>query len=275
MAACSGAHAPGRARPRPARRTVCGAGVATSRRPPRRWISSPPGDGAAWARSDRAFERIREPLIEAILPAVPAGAARRGARPAARARPSSLRFAALRRATGTPFRRRAVRRRGRPAAVRRQRAAHRPAARGRGQRDLRLAAGMLGQTVGFPVPGRRFRRASVDALVARLRARGGRVRTGAPVERIEVARRPGHRRPAGRRRAAGDPSRAGRCRCARALPRPRRAPPTCRARLRRGPRAVPVGQPDDEDRTGRCRAPMPWTADEARAVPAPSTSAST
>ena len=45
---------------------------------------------------------------------------------------------------------------------------------------------MLGQTVGFPVPGGRRRRADPGAGRAGFRARGGEIRTGAEVAAIDV-----------------------------------------------------------------------------------------
>ncbi|GAB3803632.1 hypothetical protein GCM10027605_25870 [Micromonospora zhanjiangensis] len=64
---------------------------------------------------------------------------------------------------------------------------------------------MLGQQVGWPVPAGGAGRIT-DALLARLRDRGGRVRTGTPVERVLVARG----RAMGVRTAAGEALRARR-----------------------------------------------------------------
>ena len=63
---------------------------------------------------------------------------------------------------------------------------------------------LLGHAVGWPSPAGGAERLT-DALVGYLRERGGEIRTGAPVESIEAARRPGRRR-ADRRRASGSPT---------------------------------------------------------------------
>ncbi len=144
-----------------------------------------PGDGAAWYRMTEQFERIREPLLRAVLgPFPPVRAATRIFRELGLA--ELLRFARF--------------------AVQPVRAAGQEQFRGAGA-TLLLAGNalhtdlspeeapgamygwllaMLGQTVGFPVPVGGSG-ALIDALVARLTAAGGKLRLGTAVEHIEVA----------------------------------------------------------------------------------------
>ncbi|NMO88481.1 NAD(P)/FAD-dependent oxidoreductase [Actinomycetospora sp. TBRC 11914] len=143
-----------------------------------------PGDGAAWRRLARQWQEIREPLLEALLAPFPP------VRPAAR----------LLRTTGTPDALRLARRLLLPA----QRFGEEEFD-GEGGRVLvagnamhadvpTTAAGstafgwlltMLAQDVGFPVP-EGGSSALTGALVARLRARGGRVDRSRPVARVLV-----------------------------------------------------------------------------------------
>ncbi|GGS36374.1 phytoene desaturase family protein [Actinokineospora fastidiosa] len=143
-----------------------------------------PGDGDAWRREYAVFREIRDDLLAALLrpfPPVRAGV-------------------------------RLVRRNGLGAALRAARVATQPVRRfgeerfaGEGARallagnalhtDLGPTAagsalfgwllGMLGQDVGFPVP-EGGASAITDALVSRLRARGGRVECGRPVTEVVV-----------------------------------------------------------------------------------------
>ena len=116
----------------------------------------------------------------------------------------TARFAALLPGSARGTRAPAVRgRRIAGVAVRLGRPRRRPAD-GRRQRDRRPSyLNLMGHAVGWPSPAGGAERLT-DALVGYLRELGGEVRTGALVESIEAAARPGRRGP-GRRRRAGSP----------------------------------------------------------------------
>jgi phytoene dehydrogenase-like protein len=143
-----------------------------------------PGDGAAWTKMVEEFERIQEPLLEALLsPFPPVRSTVRMARVLHTA--GVLRF--LRFAV-QPVRRTGDEWFGGEGAriLLAGNALHTdlpPEAAGSGLYGWLLA--MLGQTVGFPVPVGGAG-SLAEALRRRLEAAGGVVRTGAPVGRIEV-----------------------------------------------------------------------------------------
>jgi phytoene dehydrogenase-like protein len=143
-----------------------------------------PGDGAAWTELVERFERIREPLLQALLSPFPPVR-------------SSVQLTRLLGAAGLlrflrfavqPVRRTGdelFRGEGGPILLAGN-ALHTdlpPESAGSALYGWLLA--MLGQTVGFPVPVGGAG-SLVDAMRHRLEAAGGAIRTGAPVRRIEV-----------------------------------------------------------------------------------------
>jgi phytoene dehydrogenase-like protein len=142
------------------------------------------GDGDGWRDLYGQFDRIAEPLIEAMLGPFPP--VRAGARLAARLRArGALDFARLallsvRRMGAETFR-------GEGGSLllagNAMHADISPEGAGSGMLGLLLAA--LGQRVGFPAPAGGAQRL-IDALVARLRARGGELVCGARVARVVV-----------------------------------------------------------------------------------------
>ncbi len=170
---------------------------------------------------------------------------------------------AVRGAAGAPVRRRELRRRGRPDAARRQRPAHRPAAGGRGQRDLRLAAVHARPDRRLPGAGRRVQR---HHRRAGSRLAGPAAAGSASGARVDVDR--GRGRPG--RPACGWPAASGSrpARCWPTSPRPRctatsSAPSTCRARL-----VDDLGTFQWDTPTLKVNwalsGPIPWTAPDAR-----------
>ncbi len=162
-----------------------------------------PGDGEAWLRLCREWDHVAEHLVGGLLTPFPP------------VRHGLGLLASLRKVGGLAF----VRTLLTPVAeLGRQRFGGRAArallAGNAGHADIPLDApgsglmglllAMMGQTVGFPVPEGGAGRLT-QALAARLRARGGEIRTGAEVVRIEVAdgRAVGVRTSGGERHAAG------------------------------------------------------------------------
>jgi phytoene dehydrogenase-like protein len=157
-----------------------------------------PGDGDAWRESYAQWEQVREPLLDALLrPFPPVRPGLRLARAMGAA--DGLRFARL----GTmPVRRYAEERfRGEGArALLAGNALHADLSPdGAGSAIFGWLLAMLGQDVGFPVPAGGAGRI-VDAVVARLADRGGRVVTGTPVTEILISGGRAH----GIRTAGGD-----------------------------------------------------------------------
>lgn len=162
------------------------------------------GDGEAWTALVAEFERIREPLLAALFrpfpPVLPAvrllhrlGAA------------EALRFARL---AVLPVRRFGAERfagQGAPLLLAGNALHTDLPPEGAGSAVYGWLLAMLGQTVGFPVPAGGSGRL-IAALVARLAARGGQLRLGAPVEKILIK----HHRAVGVRLAGGETVQAGR-----------------------------------------------------------------
>lgn len=143
------------------------------------------GDGDAWLKLVEQWQRIRDPLLDALFtPFPPVRAGTRLLRRLGTA--DALEFARL---AVTPVRRLGDEHfsgRGAPALLTGN-AMHSdvgPDAAGSGLFGWLLC--MLGQDVGFPVPVGGAQ-ALADALGSRVRARGGEVRTGARVSAVEVA----------------------------------------------------------------------------------------
>lgn len=162
------------------------------------------GDGDAWMQLVAEFERIREPLIDALFrpfpPVVPAVRLlhRLGAGDA-------LRFA---RFAVQPVRRfgdEKFRGEGAPLLLAGNALHTDLPPEGAGGALYGWLLAMLGQTIGFPVPVGGSGRL-VDALVARLAARGGQLQLGARVERVLLD----DNRAVGVRLAGGETIRAGR-----------------------------------------------------------------
>lgn len=143
-----------------------------------------PGDGDAWTELAAGWQRIRDPLLDALFtPFPPVRSALRLLRRTGL--PGGLDLARL---AVLPVRRLAAERfRGEGAGLLLAgNAMHSdvpPDAAGSGIFGWLLA--MLGQDVGFPVP-RGGARSLADALVSRLAARGGEVRTNSRVTGVEV-----------------------------------------------------------------------------------------
>ena len=143
-----------------------------------------PGDGDAWRRLFERWQRIRDPLIDALFSVFPPVSA--GARLASRLPPRELirfaRFAVL------PVRRMGEEEFGGVGgrlllAGNALHADISPEAAPSGFLGYLLCS--LGQDVGFPAP-RGGAGRIIDALVARLEARGGRIEYGAPAAELEI-----------------------------------------------------------------------------------------
>ncbi|MGO2180681.1 phytoene desaturase family protein, partial [Cellulosimicrobium funkei] len=145
-----------------------------------------PGDGDAWLELVAGWDRVRDPLLDALFSPLPAaGPVLRVLRRLGAAGTLDLaRLAVLpvRRLADETFRGEGG---GLLLTGNAMHADVPPDAAGSGVFGWLLA--MLGQDVGFPVPTGGAGRLP-DALVSRLRARGGDVVTGARVERVHVVR---------------------------------------------------------------------------------------
>lgn len=161
-----------------------------------------PGDGEAWIRLVEAWQRIRDPLLDALFTPFPpvVSAARLLRRTGISGALDLARLAVLpvRRLSDENFRGDGG---GLLLTGNAMHADVPPDAAGSGVFGWLLA--MLGQDVGFPVP-EGGAGALADSLVARLVARGGQLETGKPVRRIHVA----GRRAVGVRTAGGENVRA-------------------------------------------------------------------
>ena len=141
----------------PMRSPTAGAASCTAPRPTpqRAWTSTTPGDGDAWLRMVAGWDRVRDPLLDALFtpfPPVRSGSA--AAAPLGRGR--HARPHPARPALGAAVRPRGVRQRGGPGPAQRQRHAQRRAARRRRERPLRLAPRHA--RAGRRLPGARGRR---------------------------------------------------------------------------------------------------------------------
>jgi phytoene dehydrogenase-like protein len=143
------------------------------------------GDGAAWTRMAAEFERIHEPLLDTLFTPFPP--VRAGVRLARRLGTGDLlRFARFALQSARRFGDERFRGEGAPMLVAGN-ALHTDLSP-----DTPMSAiygwllAMLGQTVGFPVPVGGSG-AITDALLARLRSTGGRVRTGTEVASFDIS----------------------------------------------------------------------------------------
>jgi len=143
-----------------------------------------PGDGAAWQRMAADWDRLSPALLSALFtPFPPVGAAARLMRVLGPA--GALRFARFALLSVRRFGVEEFRGEGAPLLLAGNALHTDLAPESTGSAVFGWLLAMLGQDVGFPVPEGGAGRLT-DALVARLRARGGRLRCDARVDRVVV-----------------------------------------------------------------------------------------